>query len=294
MDNFKDSGKKFVKIVWLFVLAALFLTPDCFLRIRKNITDRKLEEYNMETLRYLIEEMNEKKASEETKEAENSDIVSEHLITTESSVITTKADVTSSTTAAETTYVQETTVTSAVTVAEDTPEPSQQAPVESSVVYEEPPMQQYVDPVPQPEPEPEPEPEPQQPVQNAAYSYEQSEILRLINEIRSAHGLPGFIMTDQVNAAASVRAEETTRSFSHTRPDGRDCFSVANDLGISAMTMGENIACGNSSPEKTVEQWMNSEGHRDNILNPSFTMMGVGFARATDVYGYYWAQFFIG
>lgn len=289
MDNFKNSKRKFVKIVWLFILAVLFLTPDCFLQIRKKITSRKLKEYNMETLKYLIEEMNERKIAENEVSTESTVTSTETQVTSESSVIMTKASVTLAT-AAETTELPETTVT----VPELQTESPQPAPVENTeaseapVIYEEPPVQQYVEPVPEQQPEPQPQ------AQNTAYSYEQSEILRIINEIRAAHGLPGFIMTDQVNAAASVRAEETTRSFSHTRPDGRECFSVVNDLGISAMTMGENIACGNSSPEKTVEQWMNSEGHRNNILNPAFTTMGVGFARASDVYGYYWAQFFIG
>lgn len=292
MDDIKNPERKTVKIVWMCVLAVLFLMPDCFVRIRADIIHRRFVEYNRETLECYLEEMKEKKTSDVTDSTDISTVVSETSNTSERAVVTTVSAV-SSATSYETTEVQETTMITTAPPAEEPAEPSQpDEPVinnephaEVPVVQEEP-VQPYVEPAPDPQPQPE--------AQNSSFSYEQSEILRIINEIRSSYGLPGFIMTDQVNAAASLRANETTHSFSHMRPDGRDCFSVAGDLGISAMAMGENIACGNSSPEKTVEQWMNSEGHRNNILNPAFTAMGVGFAKSSDAYGYYWAQFFIG
>lgn len=295
MDNSNNPGRKSTKIIWMIILAVIFLIPDCFLGIRDSIIKRKLKEYNRESYKYLLEELNEQKIAEEKDSTDVSNAVSETADSLETLVALTSADVTTET-YTETTAVSETASTiSADSVKEEVPDAIISEPVENNTpdnnpVIPEGPVQQYVQPVPEPEPEPAGQPE----VQNVSYSYEQSEILRIINEIRLAHGLQGFMMSDQVNAAAMIRAEETTRSFSHIRPDGRDCFSVASDLGISAMTMGENIACGNSLPEKTVEQWMNSEGHRNNILNPSFTTMGVGFVRASDVYGYYWTQFFTG
>ena len=92
--------------------------------------------------------------------------------------------------------------------------------------------------------------------------------------------------------AAHIRAKEIVQSFSHTRPDGRTCFTAASDLGVSYRTAGENIAYGYQTPEQVVQGWMNSEGHRKNILSSSFTKIGVGCYEKGGVL--YWSQFFIG
>ena len=79
-------------------------------------------------------------------------------------------------------------------------------------------------------------------------------------------------------------------SFSHTRPNGASCFTALTEAGVSYARAGENIAYGQSTPEAVVQSWMNSSGHRANILSSSFTSIGVG---CTVVNGTaYWAQLF--
>lgn len=150
---------------------------------------------------------------------------------------------------------------------------------------------------PQPQPQ-EPAPEPESPVQGgqeAPSSTEfQREVLRLVNQYRSQEGIAEMSSTDIINQVAQKRAEEISGKFEHTRPDGSSCFSIINEFNISAYTMGENIAAGSDTPEKVVNQWMNSPHHRENIMNPSFTTMGIGLFTKNDDYKYYWAQLFIG
>ena len=90
--------------------------------------------------------------------------------------------------------------------------------------------------------------------------------------------------------AAQVRAAETVQSFSHTRPNGSSFSTALTEAGVSYTRSGENIAYGQSTPQQVVQAWMNSSGHRANILNGSFTTIGVGY---TVVGGTaYWAQLF--
>ncbi len=121
-----------------------------------------------------------------------------------------------------------------------------------------------------------------------------SEVIRLVNIERSKQGLSALSTNSQLANAANIRAKETVTSFSHTRPDGRSCFTVLQETKISYRTCGENIAAGQSTPQEVVKGWMNSEGHRKNILNGSFTKLGVGFVKASTGYKYYWTQMFIG
>ena len=93
-----------------------------------------------------------------------------------------------------------------------------------------------------------------------------------------------------INEAAQVQVKEISTLFDHTRPDGTTCFTALDDAGIRYSTAGENIAVGYSTPEQVVNGWMNSEGHRANILNASFTTIGVGY----DSTGRYWVQLFVG
>ena len=88
-----------------------------------------------------------------------------------------------------------------------------------------------------------------------------------------------------INEAAQVRVKELSALFDHTRPDGTTCFTALDDAGIRYSTAGENIAAGYSTPEQVVNGWMNSEGHRANILNASFTTIGVGYDSAEKTVG---------
>ena len=91
--------------------------------------------------------------------------------------------------------------------------------------------------------------------------------------------------------AAAIRAKELAKSFSHTRPDGRNCFTVFTDLGIATSYRGENVAYASlCSPETIIGGWMGSDGHKKNILDPRFTRIGVGYYESAGLG--YWAQLF--
>lgn len=122
----------------------------------------------------------------------------------------------------------------------------------------------------------------------------ESEVLRLVNVERAKYGLTALQSTAALDKAAQQRAEELVSSMSHTRPDGRSCFTILSDNGISYYYAGENVAGGQTTPEKVVEGWMGSEGHRANILNANFKYLGVGYVKANTGYKHYWAQEFIG
>lgn len=124
---------------------------------------------------------------------------------------------------------------------------------------------------------------------NTAY---EAEVLKLVNAERAKYGLSPLANDNGATEVAHVRAKEIVKSFSHTRPNGSSCFTAAKELGVSYRAAGENIAYGYPTPEKVVEGWMNSEGHRKNILSASFSKIGIGCYKSNGVL--YWSQFFIG
>ena len=81
--------------------------------------------------------------------------------------------------------------------------------------------------------------------------------------------------------------------FDHTSPTYGSPFDMMKQFGISYKSAGENIAMGQNSPKEVVTAWMNSPGHRANILNSSFTDIGVGIAKNSSG-SIYWTQMFIG
>lgn len=115
-----------------------------------------------------------------------------------------------------------------------------------------------------------------------------AQVLELVNEQRTANGLSKLIMTEDLTESAMLRAAEITVSFSHTRPNGDSCYTAFNYTSAA----GENIAYGQSSAAAVMDGWMNSSGHRANILSSSFTKMGIGCF----VYNgrLYWVQVFSG
>ncbi|NLL76994.1 MAG: transporter [Clostridiales bacterium] len=124
---------------------------------------------------------------------------------------------------------------------------------------------------------------------NAEKSYVE-QVVDLVNAERAKEGLSALTMTDELNAAALVRAKETTKSFSHTRPNGSSFSTVLKENGISYRGAGENIAWGQSTPEEVVKAWMNSAGHRANIMNKNYTSIGVGYYLNGNTP--YWSQLF--
>ena len=115
-------------------------------------------------------------------------------------------------------------------------------------------------------------------------------VINLVNEERAKAGLPPLEEAADVSVAAGVRAQELTSSFSHTRPDGSAYKTALVQNGVTFRISGENVAYGYSSPEAVMAAWMNSEGHRQNILNEKYTTIGVG--NYTKGGQEYWAQLF--
>lgn len=120
------------------------------------------------------------------------------------------------------------------------------------------------------------------------------EVVALVNEERANEGLAALEIDTTVQAAAMERAQELVTLYSHTRPDGTGCFTVLDEYGVEYMACGENIAVGYASPEAVMEGWMNSEGHRANILTEGYTHIGVGYYYDPNgTYKYNWVQLFI-
>ena len=118
------------------------------------------------------------------------------------------------------------------------------------------------------------------------------QVLSLVNREREKEGLDPVMLAPDLMEAAAVRAEELTERFSHTRPNGKSCFSV---IARKKRTVGENIAAGKPTPEDVMDCWLNSPGHRANILNPDFRELGVGYLyRDGEEYRHYWVQLFRG
>ena len=94
-------------------------------------------------------------------------------------------------------------------------------------------------------------------------------------------------------AAADERAKEVAKVASHTRPDGTNCFTVLKEYGVSDTATGENAAWGETTPEKVVADWMASEGHRVNIMDPAAKYMCLGYNYdANSQWGHNWIQIF--
>lgn len=131
-------------------------------------------------------------------------------------------------------------------------------------------------------------PETESPSDEHAYI---KEVVDLVNAERAKEGLAPLTINTKVQAAAQVRAKECEQRFSHTRPNGTSFATALKEQNVSYRSAGENIAWGQKTPKEVVTAWMNSSGHRANIMNAGFTTIGVGYyenARGTD----YWCQLF--
>ena len=117
-------------------------------------------------------------------------------------------------------------------------------------------------------------------------------VIELVNQERTSRGLQPLVKDDRLMVAAAARAKELSQRYSHTRPNGSECFTILWHLGIDYGYAGENIAMGQRTPEIVMNDWMNSSGHRANILNENYDCIGVGY---TMVDGHpYWVQLFTG
>ena len=125
------------------------------------------------------------------------------------------------------------------------------------------------------------------------------EVLRLTNEFRAQNGVGALTANDELDKTAQKYSQTmaTDDFFSHTGKDNSTPWERAEEEGYKAQTMGENIAAGQRSPEQVVQGWINSPGHRKNLLNPSFTELGVGYYflendTGSVNYNTYWTQLF--
>ena len=118
-----------------------------------------------------------------------------------------------------------------------------------------------------------------------------SEVIRLTNIERVKDGAAPLQYHAGLQRAAMIRAEEITRKFSHTRPDGTTAETVLLDCGVSNGA-GENIAAGQKTPEAVVRAWMNSSGHRATMLNPNAKYIGVGVCKSPITGQWLWTQEF--
>ncbi|MBP3478803.1 MAG: SafA/ExsA family spore coat assembly protein [Oscillospiraceae bacterium] len=127
-------------------------------------------------------------------------------------------------------------------------------------------------------------------VDSGVTAFEQ-EVIRLVNEIRTQNGLNTLTYDWQLGRVARIKSQDMkdNRYFAHNSPVYGTPFQMIRNFGISFRSAGENIAKGYATPQAVVNGWMNSSGHRANILNARYTHIGVGFVSG----GNYWTQMFI-
>ncbi len=128
-------------------------------------------------------------------------------------------------------------------------------------------------------------------VADGVRAYE-TEVIRLVNGIRQQYGLNTLREDWELSRVARYKSQDMLERgyFDHTSPTYGSPFQMMRAFGLSYRTAGENIAMGYRTPAAVVEGWMNSPGHRANILNANYTKIGVGYVAR----GNYWTQMFIG
>lgn len=131
--------------------------------------------------------------------------------------------------------------------------------------------------------------QPSEPAGTTEQSNFASEVVKLVNKERANAGLKPLTVHAKLTTVALDKAKDMSNNnyFSHTSPTHGSPFDMMKAYGISYGYAGENIAKGQRTPQEVMNSWMNSQGHRENILSPNFTMIGVGY------YNGYWVQEFI-
>ncbi|PLR76657.1 hypothetical protein CU633_15020 [Bacillus sp. V3-13] len=132
------------------------------------------------------------------------------------------------------------------------------------------------------------------PTAAAAVSVE-AQVVKLVNQERAKYGLQPLKSNWEVARVARYKSQDMADKnyFSHNSPTYGTPFQMMKSFGITYRTAGENIAAGQRTAEEVVKAWMNSEGHRKNILSSGYTEIGVGYVKGGS-YGHYWTQMFIG
>lgn len=130
------------------------------------------------------------------------------------------------------------------------------------------------------------------PSQNDADLSFENEVISLVNQIRKDNGLKPLTADWELSRVARFKSQDMRDKgyFSHNSPTYGTPFKMIRDFGLNFKTAGENIARGQRTPQAVVDAWMNSSGHRANILKSTYTKIGVGYISN----GHYWTQMFIG
>ena len=130
--------------------------------------------------------------------------------------------------------------------------------------------------------------------QTATLSADEQEVFNLVNQQRTSNGLAALKIDSEVQNVARIKAKDMVQNnyFSHNSPTYGTPFNMLNSFKVSYKSAGENIA-GNSSNQAAVTAWMNSSGHRANILNSSYNYTGIGVVTGSK-YGKIYVQMFIG
>ena len=137
-------------------------------------------------------------------------------------------------------------------------------------------------------------PQTQQPQEKPTGNISQyaQEVINLTNKERTKAGLPALTADTQLSSVAQKKSQDMQQNnyFSHTSPTYGSPFDMMRDFGVTYKSAGENIAQGQRTPQEVVQSWMNSPGHKQNIMSKSFTHIGVGYEQG----GNHWTQMFIG
>ena len=122
----------------------------------------------------------------------------------------------------------------------------------------------------------------------------EDQVVELVNQERANYGLKALKSNWELARVARYKSQDMIdrKYFDHNSPTYGTPFQMMKNFGISYSSAGENIAAGQATPKEVVQAWMNSEGHRKNILSSSYTEIGVGYVKGGS-YGHYWTQMFI-
>ncbi|PAE22650.1 hypothetical protein CHH80_01335 [Bacillus sp. 7504-2] len=171
-------------------------------------------------------------------------------------------------------------------------QPAQQQPAQQQPSQQQPSQQQPAQQRPAQQQPEQPKQQEQAQGETGNISEYAQQVIDLTNQERAKSGLPALKADAKISSVALKKSQDMQANnyFSHTSPTYGSPFDMMRDFGVTYKSAGENIAQGQRTPQEVVQAWMNSEGHRANILNSSFTHIGVGYEQN----GNHWTQMFVG
>lgn len=129
--------------------------------------------------------------------------------------------------------------------------------------------------------------------EQAGSTVQADEVLKIVNQERSKQGLKALTLSSKLTDVATIKAKDMRDKnyFDHTSPTYGSPFEMMRHFGIQYQSAGENIAAGQKTAKEVMNSWMNSSGHRANILNADYAEIGIGYIEGGS-YGTYWVQLF--